>query len=322
MTQLTFPGIVKPDDIARKSDFAGKTVDVLLPHSSVEERIDTYNTFCHAWDKREDSYLRDEYQMFSHRLHWQDHPYVEAISSVTSLREKVWLTLVFSFTNEHWQTFMTLLSQGEAALKKRIQEDGERVQRNDLFQIYYPKGTKVKEWIIDGTKKAADEMYAAIGSRNKRWGMMNLAYEMNSYFRANQRFNTALYPSKNFARYLAMGTPSLVNPESYVHPGTGSFRGLHQIFGGKYLMSSARYTVDEDGDYVALNKAGEELKRQFDVLSNHPGNPITEMRQLNHEDKACFFFKRLCLETGLQKPTPRIPYTYIFPEEFSLRVPA
>jgi len=149
---------------------------------------------------------------------------------------------------------------------------------------------------------------------------MNLAYAMRDHFQERQGFKNVLYPNKNFARYMAMGDPGLVDPESYIHPGTGSFRGFHQIFGGKYLMSSAKYDVStEYGRFIPMNKDGEELLRQFETLALHPDNPVREMNFINHEDKLCFMFKRLAYEAGVQKATSAIPYEWIFPADWSLK---
>lgn len=302
--------------IQKKNQIDGKGLEPLL-RMSVEERLDKYFEFCRAFDKREDHVIRDHFQQHSHRLHWQEHPFVDVIRDVDSLRDRIWFTLVFSFTNEHWLTFKTLVDHGPKELRKRFKT--ERHARMDLFQIYYPKDTVVKEWIISGTKQAADAMVSRVRGRNRRWGMMNLAHEFADHFVREQGFRSALYPCKNFARYLAMGCPELVDPESWIHPGTGSFRGLQQIFGGHLLMSKAKYDVDEDGKFLPLNAAALELKKQFTILCGHPDSPVGEMSKINHEDKACMFFKRLAHEVDLQKPTPAIPYEWIFPVNWSLR---
>lgn len=87
-------------------------------------------------------------------------------------------------------------------------------------------------------------------------------------------------------------------------------------------MAKAKFEIDDDtGQMLPENDAAEELRYQFTVLCAHRDNPIKVHRQMNHEDKCCFLFKRLCLETGVQKPTPRIPYDWIFPLDFSLKKP-
>lgn len=315
--RLKYPGMIVPS-VKSKGELGGKELEVLLPDHTIEERIQLYFEFCRAFDKREDPVLRDHFQQHSHRLHWHEHPYVDKMDRDVPLWDRIWLTLIFSFTNEHWQTFMAAYIGGVLGLKEYLEGD-DRPCRSDLFQIYYPKGTKVKEFLLHGTMKAADAMTEVVRTRNSRWGMMNLAKAFEKHFKEEHGFRTVLYPCKNFSRYMAMGCPDLVNPESYIHPGTGSFRGLHQIFGGKYLMASAKYSVDEYGAFVAENKAGEELRRQLSTLSTRADNPVRVMNAINHEDKACFFFKRLAYEAGVQKATSKIPYSWIFPEDWNLK---
>jgi hypothetical protein len=312
--RLRYPGMIVPE-ATRKSEWNN---EILLPDLTVEERIQKYFEFCRAFDKREDPVLRDHFQQHSHRLHWQEHPYVEAIKGVKSLKERIRATLVFSFTNEHWETFMACLDS-DAALKKRLEDPVIRNCRSDLFQIYYPKDTNVGQFLYHGTKMVAEDMEDITRYRNSPWGMMNLAKHYESSFKKLLGFRTVLYPCKNFSRYMAMGSPALVNPESYIHPGTGSFRGFHQIFGGKYLMASAKYAVDHDGNFVPQNKDGQELWRQFGCLIGHKDNPVRAYNYINHEDKACFFFKRLAYEAGVQKATKSIPYSWIFPKIWNLR---
>jgi hypothetical protein len=78
------------------------------------------------------------------------------MKDVTDPMKRLWYTLVFSFTNEHWGTLTMLINDGEEALKKHFKDN--RHARNDLFQIYYPKGTDVKEWLLWGPKRAAEKM--------------------------------------------------------------------------------------------------------------------------------------------------------------------
>ncbi len=317
--RLEWPGILDLSE-HRKSDFSGGTPPLMLPHLDIEERVACYFRFLRAWDKREDPLLRDVVQQFSHRLHWDEHPFIDYVRQVDDPFMWMWQTLLFSFTNEKWDTFMALWAGGEDELRARLEDEDYRPARSDLFQIYYPKGTKTRQWLVDGTKKAAREMCYHIVHPNRPMGIMNLAYKMRDYFQEKQGFTNALYPCKNFSRYLAMAFPEIVDPESYVHPGTGSFRGLHQIFGGKYLMSSAKYDVDyTDGSFIALNNDGFILYEQLSFLQNHPDNPVQRQNLINHEDKCCFFAKHLMMHAGIQKPTMNIPYGAMFPTNWSIR---
>jgi hypothetical protein len=45
---------------------------------------------------------------------------------------------------------------------------------------------------------------------------------------------------------------------------------------------------------------------------------MTSQHWLNVEDKTCFFFKHIAITHDVKSPTKRIPYTWIFPENFNL----
>lgn len=317
--RLLFPGIVAPD-AKKKSELGAGSLNVLLANYTVEERVQKYFEFCRAWDKREDPYLRDEFQMFSHRLHWDEHPYVDAVKGL-NIVDRIWVTLVFSFTNEHWGSFTTLLQKGPEALAERFKDPAVRAQRNDLFQIYYPKGTKIREWLIEGTLNAATKAAPYFRGANRPRTMMQAAYHLRDVMTELYGFRSVLYPCKNTARYLAMGCPELVDPDTYIHPGTGSFRGFHQVFGDPYLFGKTKFELGDEGEYIAKDRGAMSLVEQFHYVMFHPDNPVERQQYINHEDKMCFFFKRLAIEVGVQKPTHRIPYSMIFPEDFSLKKP-
>lgn len=285
-----------------------------------EARIDKFFEFCQKFDDRQDDLLKNEYQIFSHRLHWHEHPYCEWMQNVKDNRIRLFLTLVFSFTNEHWGTFTKLYDEGISATREHFKEN--RHARNDLFQIYYPKGTNVKEWILDGPKNAAEDLYHVLdeverGTRPK-FTMMGFAKLLESYFKEHQKFRSPLYPCKNTARYIAMSYPHLVDPESILFGGTGHFDGLHQIFDGQNLNGKVKYNVNEAGEFIAENKHADEWLRQMKILVEHPKNPMHSQKYLNVEDKTCFFWKHIAISHGEKRPTKNIPYTWIFNDKFNL----
>ena len=115
-----------------------------------------------------------------------------------------------------------------------------------------------------------------------------------------------------------MAHPELIDPETYVHPGTGSFDGFYQIFGGSYLFTRAKFQLDGT-DYVPVNKSGESLLEQFHLIRDDHRNPILRQQYINIEDKMCFFYKHIAISHGIKQKTPKIPYEWVFPTEFSLR---
>ena len=295
----------------------GKPTESWMKDWTEEERLDKFFEFCQVFDKREDQLLSEDYQIFSHRLHWHEHPFCDLMKSVTNSRDRLWYTLVFSFTNEHWGTLTKLINEGEDALKTHFKEN--RHARNDLFQIYYPKGTDVKEWLLWGPKKAADKMAHVLDNLDRPYTMMEFAKIMEKYFKEDQNFRSPLYPCKNTARYLAMAYPHLVDPETPLYGGTGHFQGLQQIFSGAYLNGKVKYSISKDGEFIAENKYAETWLEQMEKLVNDPRNPMTSQKWLNIEDKTCFFYKHIAITHGVKSPTKRIPYTWIFPETFSLK---
>jgi hypothetical protein len=231
----------------------------------------------------------------------------------------MFLTLVFSFTNEHWLTFTTLFNEGIEAARERFQNN--RHARNDLFQIYYPKGTNVKEWILDGPRRAAKDLAYVLNEAEQRgtpYTMMGFAKILEKYFKEHQNFRSPLYPCKNTARYIAMTYPHLVDPESILFGGTGHFDGLHQIFGGQNLNGKVKYDIDQQGQFIPQNKQADEWLRQMKVLVEHPLNPMVRQKYLNVEDKTCFFWKHIAISHGEKRPTKNIPYTWIFEDKFNL----
>jgi hypothetical protein len=302
-------------------EFKGKKPkDSWMKDWSLDERMDKFFEFCRVFDDRQDSLLRDEYQIFSHRLHWHEHPFCDFMRQhVHSNRDRLYYTLVFSFTNEHWGTLMTLFENGEEYTRSHFTEN--RHARNDLFQIYYPKGTNVKEWILRGPKMAAEAMSYTLDEAErsgKPYTMMQFAKMLESYFKEHQKFRSPLYPCKNAARYMAMSFPHLVDPESVLFGGTGHFDGLHQVFGGQNLNGKVKYEIDKDGQFIPTNKQGEMWIEQMTMLADDPRNPMKEQKWLNVEDKTCFFWKHISINHGAKKPTKNIPYTWIFPNNFNL----
>jgi hypothetical protein len=302
-------------------EFKGKKPkDSWMKEWTLDQRIDKFFEFCRVFDDRQDPLLKEEYQIFSHRLHWHEHPFCDFMKNVTDNHERMFLTLVFSFTNEHWGTFTKLLNEGIDATRQHFIEN--RHARNDLFQIYYPKGTNVKQWILDGPLRAASDLRALLDDvevrGRRRYTMMEFAKLLEAYFKQNQNFRSPLYPCKNTARYIAMAYPHLVDPESILFGGTGHFDGLHQVFGGQNLNGKVKYKIDENGMFLAENKQAEVWLYQMDLLVNHPSNPMTSQKYLNVEDKTCFFWKHIAISHGEKRPTKNIPYTWIFDSKFNL----
>lgn len=285
---------------------------------SQKERTEKFFEFCRAYDQREDSLLRNNYQQFSHRLHWDECPFVEYLKDYREPEDILHACILFSFTNEHWKTFLSWHSGNQSGLRDYINE-GNRPCRSDLFQIYYPKGTKVEEWLLYGPQKAAKALSHVLVGKNRPYTMMEFAKILNEHFVTEQGFRNAMYPCKNAARHVAMSHPELVDPESFLHGGTGFFDGLQQVFDCQPLMSKVKYDIHFNGSYVPTNKHGVQFVEHMVYLYHHPSNPMVRQKYLNLEDKLCFFYKHIAITQGIKSTTKQIPYDWVYPREWSLK---
>jgi len=269
---ITYKNTVEP--ILKK----GKVTNHLLEKWPLEERIQKFFEFCRAYDVREEPLLKSNPQQFSHRLHWDEMPYVEEMKNEKDVEKLLHHTIVWSFSNEHWLTFRALRDHGIDAMRNRFVT--ERHARSDLFQIYYPKGTKVKEWLCETPQRIAKDCYSLLQS-NRPLKMMELASKLEKHTKEKYGFRNVMYPYKNLSRHIAMARPDLVDPESWVTPGTLSFYGLWQIFGGKNLFGKTKFDLDENGNYEPANDQAKWLVEQFNTLSSHKDNPMERQYNIN-----------------------------------------
>ena len=294
----------------------GKVTNHLLEKWSLEERMQKFFEFCRAYDVREEPLLTSNPQQFSHRLHWDEMPYVEEMKHEKDVEKLLHHTIVWSFSNEHWLTFRTLRDHGIDAMKNRFIT--ERHARSDLFQVYYPKGTKVKEWLCEKPQQIAKDCYPLLQS-NRPLKMMELASKLEKHTKEKYGFRNVMYPYKNLSRHRAMARPDLVDPEAWITPGTLSFYGLWQIFGGKNLFGKTKFELDENGNYEPINDQAKWLVEQFNTLAAHKDNPMERQYNINIEDKACMWCKHLFIKHGVKSTTKKIPYEWIYPRNFSLK---
>ena len=307
---ITYKNTIEP--ILKK----GKVTNHLLEKWPLEERIQKFFEFCRAYDVREEPLLKSNPQQFSHRLHWDEMPYVEEMKNEKDVEKLLHHTIVWSFSNEHWLTFRALRDHGIDAMRNRFVT--ERHARSDLFQIYYPKGTKVKEWLCETPQRIAKDCYSLLQS-NRPLKMMELASKLEKHTKEKYGFRNVMYPYKNLSRHIAMARPDLVDPESWVTPGTLSFYGLWQIFGGKNLFGKTKFDLDENGNYEPANDQAKWLVEQFNTLASHKDNPMERQYNINIEDKACMWCKHLFIKHGVKSTTKKIPYEWIYPRSFSLK---
>ena len=296
----------------------GKPTSSLMSNWSLDDRIEKFWEFCRAYDQREDTLLKENYQQLSHRLHWHECPFVDVMSQVHDPLEVISGSMLFSFTNEHWQMFKAWNDEAFEGVDQYI-KSGNRHSRHDLFQIYFPKGTKVDEWLVNVPLKTGEDLERVFAVKNRPYTMMEFAKLLNEYLVEHHGFRNAMYPSKNVARHIAMSHPEWVDPESFLWGGTGFFDGLVQVFDCPHYMSKGKYEIDEDGNFVPLNEAASNVLYYMDILKEHTGNPIHTQKYLNQEDKLCMHYKFMMIKLGHKKQTKQIPYNWVYPDNWSLK---
>lgn len=293
----------------------GKPQDSYFRHWSIERRIEKYMEFNEKFDLREDPDLVDG---MSHRLHWDEHPAVWRLrEEKLSLEERIAVTIHWSFSNEKWTNLLTILDKGWDALPALFEE--ERAARSDLFQIYYPKGTKTKQWLVDEPRKIAKEIIPYFTGLNRPMTMMEYAKIQESVLKEKFGFRSPLYPSKNTARYLAMPQPNLVDPESVLIGGTGHFRGMMYVFGPPNIDGKLKYKIGSTGEFIPDNKHTHTWVEYMETLNGWEGDPIVRQKWLNHEDQLCWFSKFVERKHGDKPKAREFPRIWIFPDNFSLK---
>ena len=80
-------------------DVKGKPKQSWMKDWTQEERTEKFFEFCREYDLRRDSLLRDNYQQFSHRLHWHECPFVDEIAKENDFQTILEACLIFSFSN-------------------------------------------------------------------------------------------------------------------------------------------------------------------------------------------------------------------------------
>lgn len=271
--------------------------------------------FNRKFDLREDPNLVEG---FSHRLHWHEHPAVWRLREADlSLEERIAVTIHFSFSNEKWTNLTTILDEGWDALRYLFAT--ERHARSDLFQIYYPKGTIVKEWLVTEPPKIAKILAPIVEAYDRPLSMMEFAKIQERVLKDHFGFRSPLYPSKNTARYIAMPRPDLVDPDSVLIGGTGHFRGMMYVFGPPNIDGKLKYSVNSLGEFVPENRHTSTWLSYMEKLNNWTNDPIHTHKFLNHEDQLCWFSKFVERKHGHKPPAREFPRSWIFPDDFSLR---
>ena len=238
----------------------GMTLDLMMPDTSVEERTDAYFNFLEAFDKREDPILLNNPHIFSHRVHWDELPYFDDVKKLY-IKDALHATFIYSFSGENNLLFKHLINKGIEKTREFIADTNNKIQRGDLYQMWLPKGKNIlRKVLLEIAPKVTEDLYKDY-KEGKTFDIMDFTLLIKKYIQNHMpEYVRPKYPSKNMARHIAMAFPHFIDPESFVVPGTGSYRGFQQIFDGKNLIQSKP----------------ELIKKQFDILNKHPRNKIVK----------------------------------------------
>lgn len=274
-----------------RNETGNMTLDLMLPERSIKERLNLFFDFCDVFEEKDHPVLKANPKQFSHPLHWDD------IKSVQQYRqykdrhgiEKTFeLGVIHSFCGENDDLLTHMVGNGSFDNWK-----GPLV-RGDLFQIWWPKGINTREFIWDNHSKISNRLFEQI--ENGETSIVPLYKGLVEYVKElHPRFVRSSYANKNFVRHMAMAFPDIIDAESYINPGTGSFRGFQQIFAGDILISTASLATKDDDPKLL------QIKEQFKTIQDHPRNPFNRQHNINIEDKVCFFFKWLAIQAGWMK---------------------
>ena len=268
----------------------------------LDYRKQSFYNFCDAWDKRENKWLQQQPHVFSHRLHWHELPVFEELNKYRAKHDLVsalHLCLLYCFTVENNKLFGHLKDLSTNEFGDFISDYKEPLQRMDLFQLWLPSNNLdvmgkgiLRQILIRDLPVIAQRFHDELRKQNSVMGMMPAKDLLVSIVQDVSGWKRCSYACKNAVRHVAMAFNELVDPESYVRPGTGSYQGFQQVFGGKFLMS----------------KPDEAIQEQFKILADdeRADKLFYAQKWLNIEDKICFFFKWLGFESGFRTP-PRPP---------------
>ena len=290
------------DGLTYKSEGVKHNKMPMFIKGDLEYRKNVFFDFCEEWDKREDPILSANPHVFSHYLHWHHLPVFEELRQYEKehgLMDALHLCILYCFTVENNLLFARLKDVPTHQFFDILLNEyrNKPLQRMDLFQLWLPSNKVdrlqygvLRQIMIRDVPFIARQFYEELKKYEKTLGMMEAKDVLIGVVRRISEWNNCSYACKNAVRHIAMAFPHLVDPHSYVKPGTGSFQGFQQVFGGKFLMSASK---------------DDEILSQFDELVAHPRcEEIFYDKQylLNIEDKICFFFKYLGFVSDFRKP--------------------
>ena len=291
----------------------------------VKNRINDYLIFLKEFDSRTNIIVQENPNFFSHRLHWDEHPFCYEIrkkfdiNTFDGLQGALSSCLVFSFSNEHWGLIDNYWKKGTRVFDELKNTE---LCRKDLFQIYLKKGCSVKESLFianDTGIKLSKRLYNRFKTRT--YTIMELTRILDEFYK-KKGFTKVKYALKNAARYLAMSFPELVDPNSPVTGGPGHFSGLSYIFNDDSISSpvDSFYSRLETGSFIPKNDwRATTWVNYMGILNGLTMDIFDRQHWLNNEDKVCFYYKLQQFKNEERKAKKNKNMDNIIPDWFKLK---
>jgi len=294
-------------------------------NDTVRQRIDQYIEFLKNFDNRSNPIVNSNPNFFSHRLHWDEHPFCYEmrkrydINTIEGIKGALSSCLVFSFSNEHWGLIEKYWESGACVFDILTNTE---MARKDLFQIYLKKGCTLRE-SLHIADNVGSRLHKRLFKRYKtrKYTIMELTRILSEFYK-KLGFMKVKYACKNAARYLAMSFPNLVDPNSPVTGGTGHFLGLSYIFDDPTMSSTVDsfYSRLETGSLIPENDwRATTWVAYMNILNGLTMDIFDRHHWLNNEDKVCFFYKLQQFKNGERKPKKNVNMNNIIPEWFKLK---
>ena len=293
---------------------------------TIKYRINDYLTFLKEFDSRSNPIVNENPNFFSHRLHWDEHPFCYEIrerfdiNTLDGLEKVLSSCLVFSFSNEHWGCIENYWNRGSIIFDELKNTE---LCRKDLFQIYLKKGCTAKESLHiahDTGTKLSKRLFNRFKKRT--YTIMELTRILDEFYK-KKGFSKVKYALKNAARYLAMSFPEIVDPNSPVTGGPGHFSGLSYIFDDENMLSTVDsfYSRLETGSFIPENDwRATTWVNYMGILNGLTMDIFDRQHWLNNEDKVCFYYKLQQFKNEKRSVRKNINMNNIIPNSFKLKV--
>ena len=168
-------------------------------------------------------------------------------TGLTSLpfNQHVELQLWHSFLGEHDSVVHYGIKNGIEEMRRAYAAGVFKALRTDLFQIYWSKGTNVRQWALTELSDVFVPKAIQMLKSGRKFTIMGFAEEFYSWAKTNTSQQRLKYSIKDMALDFSICFPDIVDPESFLEAGTGSRRGLEFIKGDKLTKGDNLWLYQE-----------------------------------------------------------------------------